>query len=38
MEKKLPRKAAQISATVPLQIMRPPEYWALVRPWAALYV
>jgi hypothetical protein len=38
MEKKLPKKAAQIAATVPLQIMRPPEYWTLLRPWAALYV
>jgi hypothetical protein len=38
MEKKLPKHAAQIAAPVPLQVMRPPEYWALLRPWAALYL
>ena len=38
MEKKLPRNAVQIAAAVPLQVLRPPEYWALLRPWAALYL
>jgi hypothetical protein len=38
MEKKLPRNAAQIAAVVPLQVLRPSEYWALLRPWAALYL
>jgi hypothetical protein len=37
MERKLPRNAAQIAAVVPLQVLRPPEYWALLRPWADLY-
>jgi hypothetical protein len=38
MERKLPRNAAQIAAVVPLQVLRPPEYLALLRPWAALYL
>jgi hypothetical protein len=38
MEKKLPRQAGEIAAVVPLQVLRPPEYWALLRPWAALYL
>jgi hypothetical protein len=38
MEKKLPRNAAQIAAIVPLQVLRPPEYWALLRPQAGLYL
>jgi hypothetical protein len=29
---------AKIAALVPLQVLRPPEYWALLRPWAALYL
>jgi hypothetical protein len=38
MEKKLPKQAVKIAALVPLQVLRPPEYWALLRPWAALYL
>jgi hypothetical protein len=38
MEKKLPKQTVKIAALVPLQVLRPPEYWALLRPWAALYL
>jgi hypothetical protein len=38
MEKKLPKQSAKIAALVPLQVLRPPEYWVLLRPWAALYL
>ena len=38
MERKLPKQDAKIAALVPLQVLRPPEYWALLRPWAALYL
>jgi hypothetical protein len=37
MEKKLPRNAAHIEQSVRLKVLRPPGYWALLSPWAALY-
>jgi hypothetical protein len=37
MEKKLPKNAAHIEAQLGLKVLRPPDYWALLRPWAALY-
>lgn len=37
MEKKLDKNAAHIDAQPGLKILRPPDYWALLRPWAALY-
>jgi hypothetical protein len=38
MEKKLPTQAAKIAGLVPLRVLRPPEYWELLRPWAALFL
>jgi hypothetical protein len=38
MEKRLPTKAVQIAEVVPLHVLRPPDYWNLLRPWAALYL
>ena len=37
MEKKLTKNAAHIEAQLGLRILRPPDYWALLRPWGALY-
>jgi hypothetical protein len=37
MEKKLAKNAAHIEAQLGLRLLRPPDYWALLRPWAALY-
>jgi hypothetical protein len=37
MEKKLGKNAAHIGTQLGLKILRPPDYWALLRPWAALY-
>jgi hypothetical protein len=37
MERKLARNAPHIEATVGLRVLRPPDYWALLQPWAALY-
>jgi hypothetical protein len=31
------QNAAHIEAQLGLKILRPPDYWALLRPWAALY-
>jgi hypothetical protein len=36
MEKKLAKNAAHIGTQLGLKILRP-DYWALLRPWAALY-
>jgi hypothetical protein len=37
MEKKLAKNATHIGTQLGLKILRPPDYWALLRPWAALY-
>lgn len=37
MEKKLPKHDAQLRQAVGLAILRPPNLWELIRPWAALY-
>jgi hypothetical protein len=37
MEKKLSKNAAHLRAVTGLQILRPPGYWELLEPWAALY-
>jgi len=37
MERKLGRNAAHIEAQVGIQVLRPLGYWALLRPWAAVY-
>jgi hypothetical protein len=37
MEKKLPKNAPHIEAQLGLNVLRPQAYWALLRPWAALY-
>jgi hypothetical protein len=37
MEKKLASNAVHIEAQLGLKVLRPPGYWALLRPWAALY-
>lgn len=37
MEKKLAKNAPHIEAQLGLKVLRPPAYWALLRPWAALY-
>jgi hypothetical protein len=36
MEKKLPKVASHIESELPIRILRPPDYWALLAPWAAL--
>jgi hypothetical protein len=38
MEKKLPNHSAQIEQATGLRILRPPDYWALLKPWASLYL
>jgi hypothetical protein len=38
MEKKLSKNAAHLRAVTGLQILRPPGYWQLLEPWAALYL
>jgi hypothetical protein len=38
MEKKLTKNAEHIEALVGIQVLRPPTYWALLRPWAGLYL
>jgi hypothetical protein len=38
MEKKLPKHAAHIEEAVGLKILRPTHYWALLEPWAPLYI
>jgi hypothetical protein len=37
MEKKLAKNAANLRAAVGIEVLRPPDYWALLQPWAALY-
>jgi len=37
MERKLPRNAPHVQREVGLQILRPSQYWELLKPWAALY-
>lgn len=37
MERKLPKNAPHFQREVGLQILRPSQYWELLRPWAALY-
>jgi hypothetical protein len=37
MEKKLPRNARYIECHTGLRLLRPPEYWLLLHPWASLY-
>ena len=37
MERKLAKNASQLEAAVGIKVLRPPDYWALLRPWAALY-
>jgi hypothetical protein len=37
MERKLAKNAAHIGAQLGLKVLRPPDYWALLQPWAALY-
>jgi hypothetical protein len=36
-EKKLPKLGSRIEAELGLKVLRPPDFWALVKPWAALY-
>jgi hypothetical protein len=37
MEKKLARNAAHLDAELGISVLRPPDYWALLQPWAGLY-
>jgi hypothetical protein len=37
MERKLAKNAVHIEAELGLKLLRPPDYWALLEPWAALY-
>jgi hypothetical protein len=37
MEYKLPRNADHIESELGLRVLRPPEFWAILRPWAALW-
>jgi hypothetical protein len=37
MEKKLAKNAPHLEEAVGLRVLRPPEYWALLAPWAALW-
>jgi hypothetical protein len=37
MERKLPKMADHIERELGLNVLRPPDYWALLEPWAALY-
>lgn len=37
MEKRLARNSEDIERQLELKVLRPPDYWALLRPWAALY-
>lgn len=36
-EKKLLKNAAHISAKTGLLVLRPPDPWAMLKPWAALF-
>jgi len=37
MERKLARNASHLRAALGIEVLRPPEYWELLAPWAALY-
>jgi hypothetical protein len=37
MEKKLARQAEHLRAELEIRLLRPPDYWALLEPWAGLY-
>lgn len=37
MEQKLPRNSEHLRKVLGIQVLRPPAYWALLRPWAGLY-
>jgi hypothetical protein len=37
MEKKLARNAEHLQAELGMKVLRPPDYWALLEPWADLY-
>lgn len=37
MERRLPRVASHIESELPIRILRPPDIWALLAPWADLY-
>jgi hypothetical protein len=37
MERKLAKNARHIRDSTGLEMLRPPDYWALLRPWAGLY-
>jgi hypothetical protein len=37
MEKRLVKNAAHIERQLPIRLLRPPEYWGLLEPWAGLY-
>jgi hypothetical protein len=38
MDRKLTRSAAHLESAVGIKVLRPSGYWALLEPWAALYV
>ena|SRR2546423_13465531 len=38
MEKRLARSAAHLERELGIKLLRPPEYWALLQPWARLYL
>jgi hypothetical protein len=38
MERKLARNASHLRAALGIEVLRPPEYWQLLAPWAALYM
>lgn len=38
MEQRLPRNADHIERELRLQLLKPIQYWKLLKPWAALYV
>ncbi len=37
MEMKLPKMASHIETELGIRVVRPPDYWALLEPWAGLY-
>jgi hypothetical protein len=37
MERKLPKVADHIERELGITVLRPPDFWALLEPWAALY-
>jgi hypothetical protein len=37
MERKLARNAGHLAAGLGIRVLRPPDFWALLQPWAALY-